>query len=94
MKCKDCNADMEELFEENMAVLVRGYFVAKNGRRVFLYICPKCGRVQGELAADASQEAPKKNGRVVKYCQLLQLALLKRRYNEESLCDCGRQEFA
>lgn len=64
MKCKDCNVDMEELFEENMAVLVRGYFVTKDGKMVSLYVCPKCGRVQGELVA----EAPKKNGRVVKHC--------------------------
>ena len=91
MKCKDCDADMEELldnllrklparsasWEENMAVLVRGYFVAKNGRRVSLCICPKCGRVQGEWAIDSplqglpvgeiSWKAPKRNGRVVKY---------------------------
>lgn len=76
MKCKDCNADMEELFTENMAVLVRGYFVAKNGRRVSLCICPKCGKVQGEWAIDSplhglpvgetSWKASKKNGRVIK----------------------------
>lgn len=48
IKCKDCNADMEELFEENMAVLVRGYFVAREGKMVSLYICPKCGRVAAD----------------------------------------------
>lgn len=47
-----------------MAVLSRGYFVTKDGKIVSLYVCPKCGRVQGELAA----EAPKRNNRVVKYC--------------------------
>lgn len=64
MKCKDCDVDMEELFTENMTVLSRGYFVTKDGKIVSLCICPKCGKVQGELAA----KAPKKNGRVVKYC--------------------------
>lgn len=53
MKCKDCNANMEELFTENMTVLVRGYFVTKDGKKVSLYICPKCGKIQGELAAKA-----------------------------------------
>lgn len=47
MKCKDCNADMEELFEENMVVPVRGEFVTKEGKIVSLYVCPKCGRVEG-----------------------------------------------
>ena len=56
MKCKDCNADMEE----NMAVPVRGEFVTREGKIVSLYVCPKCGKVQGEFY--------KKNGRVVKYC--------------------------
>lgn len=60
MKCKDCNADMEEFFGENMAVSVRGYFVTKDGKIVSLYVCPKCGRVQGEFF--------KRNNRVVKYC--------------------------
>ena len=64
MKCKDCNADMEEILEENMAVPVRGEFVTREGKIVSLYVCPECGKVQGELAA----EAPKKNGRVVKHC--------------------------
>ena len=60
MKCKDCNADMEE----NMAVPVRGEFVTREGKIVSLYVCPKCGKVQGEVAA----KAPKENGKVVKYC--------------------------
>ena len=74
MKCKDCDTDMKELFdnllrklparsaswEENMAVPVRGEFVTREGKIVSLYVCPKCGRVQGEFY--------KKNGRVVKYC--------------------------
>lgn len=51
MKCKDCNADMEEFFTENMAVLVRGYFVTKDGKTVSLYICPKCGRIQGGIGS-------------------------------------------
>lgn len=45
MKCKDCNADMEELFEENMVVPSRGYFVTKDGRKVSLCICLKCGKI-------------------------------------------------
>ena len=44
MKCKDCNADMEEILEENMAVPVRGEFVTREGKIVSLYVCPKCGR--------------------------------------------------
>lgn len=60
MKCKDCNADMEEIFTENMAVPVRGYFVTKDGKVVSLYICPKCGKVQGEFY--------KKDNRTVRYC--------------------------
>lgn len=60
MKCKDCNADMEEFFEENMAVPVRGEFVTREDKIVSLYVCPKCGKVQGEVF--------KENGRIVKYC--------------------------
>ena len=41
MKCKDCNVDMEELSIENMAVLVRDYFITEDGKMVSLYICPK-----------------------------------------------------
>ena len=43
-----------------MVVPSRGYFVTKDGKVVSLYVCLKCGRVQGEFF--------KKNGRVVKYC--------------------------
>lgn len=67
MKCKDCDVDMEELFDnllrklparfaswtENMTVLVRGYFVTKDDKKVSLYVCPKCGKIQGELVAKA-----------------------------------------
>ena len=74
MKCKDCNADMEEILnnllrklparyasqEENLYVPCKSYFITEDGEMVSLYICPKCGKVQGE--------AFKENGRVVKYC--------------------------
>lgn len=59
MKCKDCDVDMEELFTENMTVLVRGYFVTKDDKKVSLYVCPKCGKVQGEFY--------KKDGRTIRY---------------------------
>ena len=60
MKCKDCDTDMKELFEENLYVPCRSYFVTKDGERMSLYVCPKCGRVQGEFYNE--------HGRVVKYC--------------------------
>lgn len=43
MKCKDCNVDMEEIIAENVYVPCNGYFRTKEGKTVFLYICPKCG---------------------------------------------------
>lgn len=68
MKCNKCDSDMKKFFEENLYVPCKSYFITEDGERVSLYVCPKCGKVQGEVF--------KENGRVVKYCQLKQLALL------------------
>lgn len=47
--CKDCGTEMEEIYEENLYVPCNGYFRTKDGKIVSLYVCPKCGRVQGEF---------------------------------------------
>lgn len=60
MKCKDCNADMKKFFEENLYVPCKSYFITEDGEQIFLYVCPKCGKVQGEFY--------KNNGRTVRYC--------------------------
>lgn len=77
MKCNKCDSDMKKFFEENLYVPCKSYFITEDGEMVSLYVCPKCGKVQGELAADsprsglpaceASWKAPKKNGRTVRY---------------------------
>lgn len=60
VKCRNCGSDVKKFFEENMYVPCKSYFITEDGERISLYVCPKCGRVQGEFY--------KEHGRVVKYC--------------------------